>query len=202
MKRLILVFFLGMTIHLFAQANSLSLKAGYYFPADLKPGGVYGIDYGLRIDESVRLLVSGDFYYKSIRDDVNYGEAEELGVQIEQGEHLSQWVGWHLPLTLKAQIEIPSGHGRIRPFASAGLGYGLTHVSYEKYSSNSSAAMTYGGFVWQLGGGVLIGLGSRSDFQIELLYNGASFEKNVSASKFTTLNSSGLILRGGLSLDI
>jgi hypothetical protein len=199
MKKFLLLFIVVLSFNAFAQSKTVGIKAGYYFPADLKSGMILGFDYGYRIDESVSIMFGTDFYYKSINEDVNYGEAQQLGVKIEQYQHLSQWIGWHLPFTLKARVEIPIQDEAIKPFATAGLGYGFTHISYENLEQKQSASFTYNGFVWQLGGGIMFGLGSKSQLVVEALYNGASFDKDVSETRFTTLNSSGFALRAGIN---
>lgn len=199
MKKLLLLFIIALSFNSIAQTKCFGLKAGYYFPANLKSGVIFGLDYGYRIDESVSIMLGTDFYFKSINQDVTVGEAEELGVKITQGELLSQWFGWHLPVTLKAKIEIPLQDEGIKPFGFAGFGYGATYISYEKFNEHQSASLTYSGFVWQLGGGAGFALGSKSNLIVEALYNGASFDKNISANRFTTLNSSGFVLRAGIN---
>lgn len=205
MKKLLLFVLLFASFPLFAQSNSLALKAGYFAPADLKSGAIFGLDYGYIIDESVTILLGCDFFYRSIRDDADLGDAEQLGVKIGKGEHLSRWTGWHLPLTAKVKVEFPTNEERLRPYAAAGVGYGFTHVSFDKFNnlnSPSSASLTYDGFVWQVGGGVLYSIGSRSQLLFEAMYDGASFEKDEDNNKFTTLNSSGLIIRGGVNFQL
>jgi hypothetical protein len=199
MKKFLLLFFIAFSLNIYAQTKCVGLKAGYNFPVNLKSGVVFGLDYGYRVDESVSILLGTDFYFKSINEDVSYGDAEQLGVKISQAEHLRQWLGWHLPVTLKARIEIPLHEEAIKPFGSAGFGYGVTHISFEKFDEHQSASLTYNGFVWQLGGGIMFALGSRSQLMIEALYNGASFDKDLSESRYTTLNSSGVVLRAGIN---
>lgn len=202
MKKYYFLFFLLLTVSLSAQPKSVSLKAGYYFPSSLKSGVIFGADYGFRIDERLAILFGADFYYKGIKEDVSYGDAEQLGVRISSGEHLSKWQGWHLPLTGKIRVELPWTNDAVNPFLTAGAGYGFTSVSYEMFTSNLSASYTYSGFVWQLGGGAMFRLGARSHLLAELVYNGASFDKDDMGHKFTTLNSSGLILRAGVAFNM
>ncbi|MGE5457990.1 MAG: hypothetical protein ACM3RX_06510 [Methanococcaceae archaeon] len=202
MKKLWILAVLVWTISAFGQENSVTLKAGYYFPTNLKSGAIFGLDYGFRFDESVSILFGSDFYYKSIRDDADLGNAEHLGIKIGQGERLSQWVGWHLPVTAKVRVEIPLQDERLKPYAIGGIGYGFTSISYDKFNSASnisSSSLNYNGFVWQLGGGLMFGLGSRSHLILEAIYNGANFDKDETANRFSTLNSSGFVLRAGVN---
>jgi opacity protein-like surface antigen len=206
MKKYTILLLILFSMQAFAQQRSWTLKAGAYFPLDLKTGTMFGADYGYAVDETVTLLFGGDFYYRGIRNDADLGDAEKLGVKISTGEHLSKWTGWHLPLTFKIRLTFPTQNERLTPFGIAGLGYGITYVSYDIYNDArkfpSESSLTYSGFVWQVGGGVLYQIGRNSELMGELIYNGASFEKDEENNRYTTLNSSGVILRAGINLYI
>lgn len=218
MRKYLIWFLILYSVPALAQPHSWTFKVGGYFPKDLKTGMMYSIDYGQIIDEHVTILFGGDFYYRSIRNDASLGNSENLGVKIGEFEHLSEWTGWHLPLTIKAKISFPADNLRIVPYGVAGIGYGVTHVSYDLYReipdpplvnshSNNvevmpSSSLTYSGFVWQAGGGVMYRLGRSSDLTAEVMYNGAMFEKDEENNRYTTLNSSGITVRAGLVLYI
>lgn len=207
MKKFILtaLFFFIPILITTAQWKSLTFKAGYYTPYDLKSGFMYGLDYGTQINENISFLLSGDLYYRNIRNDSFLGSSERLGVKINEGQRLDEWVGWHLPVTAKIRVEFPVNRSLITPFATGGVGYGITRVSYETFDSYSddiyTSSLTYHGFVWQLGGGIMYHLGHNSNLLFEILHNSAIFEKEEKNHYFTRLNSSGLVFRLGINFS-
>jgi opacity protein-like surface antigen len=202
MKKKIISFLILIPVISFSQRNDFALKIGIYTPYDLKTGVIYGIDYGSKINENLTFLFGADLYYKNITNDYRLGSEEKLGVKIGTGQRLNEWVGWHLPLTLKLRIEIPLERTPINPYIVGGVGYGITHISYEIYNNNSyeseTSSLNYNGFVWQAGGGVLFRIGRRANLLFEIMHNSAFFEKEERYNMFTTLNSSGAIFRFGI----
>ncbi|MEI7811831.1 MAG: outer membrane beta-barrel protein [Ignavibacteria bacterium] len=189
-----------------AQWHSLALKAGVYTPYDLKTGAIYGIDYSTIFNDNLSLLVSCDLYYKSIANDAYLESSKRLGADIQTVQRLSEWVGWHLPVTVKLRFEIPLEQTFFRPFIVGGLGYGVTHISYQSFAdsldnSSKSSSLTYNGLVWQFGGGILYRIGNNTDMIFEIIQNSAEFQHNEDNFRFTTLNSSGIIFRLGVSFE-
>ncbi len=193
-----------------ATSNSFSFKVGYYMPNDLPYNGIiWGADYGYQVDENVEILASGDLFLRSVENITDQGDIEKVGVPISQFSKLSEWSVWHLPLTFKVRISFPiDEESKVKPFALAGIGYGITHVSYtasadengDPLANPQEESLTYNGFVWQVGGGVMLRVGSRSNFIGELIYNGASFDKKEGELLFSNLDSSGFILRAGINV--
>ncbi len=201
---LFILFFVSITF-LFGLSNNFTFKVGYFAPSELKSGVVWGADYGYVIDENVTFLLSGDLYYRSIRNISKTGEIESYGVNQEKFVELSEWTGLHVPVTAKFKINFPLKSYKFKPYAIGGMGFGLTNVSFEGQnvdtSNNQEESLTYTGFVWQVGGGVMYRIGSRSNLLLEVIYNRAEFEKD-NEDYFTTLDSSGLMLRAGISVVI
>ncbi len=188
-----------------ATSNTFSFKVGAYAPADLKTGIIWGADYGYSIDENVSLVLGADLYYKKITDREDLGNTEKVGVNLGTGRYLSEWKGLHMPFMAKIIVEIPlDDYSDFTPFATGGIGFGFTHISFtdieESTGDANDESLTYGGFVWQLGAGVSYRVGSRSKLTGELIYNRAKFEKDEEDGYYTTLNSSGLMIRGGFTL--
>jgi opacity protein-like surface antigen len=206
MKRLSLFLILLFSGVLSVSASkNLTFKAGLYAPADLKAGIIWGMEYGYAVDENVALLFGADLYWKTIDNKEDLGDTESVGVNLETGRYLSQWKGFHLPLTAKIRIAVPLDHySSIKPFITAGLGVGYTHISFTDMADGGGDAqkesLTYTGLVWQAGGGILYRIGSRSSLIGEILYNGAKFNKDEEGGYYTTLNSSGLMFRAGINL--
>jgi len=200
---IVLSFFLPVLLN--AQWKSFTFKAGYYTPYDLKSGFMYGIDYGTLINENVAFLISGDLYYRNIRNDSYLGSSERLGIKVNEGQRLDEWVGWHLPITAKIRVEFPVNRSLITPFAIGGVGYGITRVSYETFDAASddlsTSSLTYHGVVWQLGGGIMYHLGHNSNLLFEVMHNSANFEKEEKNHYFTRLNSSGVMFRLGINFS-
>ncbi|MGE5412161.1 MAG: outer membrane beta-barrel protein [Clostridiales bacterium] len=205
MKMRIFLFLMLFPVIVNAQWNLLSFKAGVYTPYDLKTGAIYGIDYGTVLDNNISLMLSGDLYYKSIINENYLDNSERLGINIRTGQRLSEWIGWHLPITAKVRFEIPLEKSLLRPYAVAAIGYGVTHVSYTAFDSNNQDnegnSFTYNGVVWQLGAGLLYRIGRNTDLLFEIIQNSAEFTEHEDFNRFTTLNSSGLIFRLGVSLE-
>lgn len=203
MKKIILILVaIFMVFSVYAGSNSFTFKAGYYFPAEFESGIIWGADYGYVIDENVSLLLGGDLYYKSIRDIKKPDEIEQVGVKQEEITEVSEWTGLHIPLTGKVKIKIPANSNKFKPYGIAGLGVGFTHVSFKgthQDDGEKDESLTYSGFVWQLGGGAMYRIGSRSNLLVEMIYNGAKFEKEHE-DYFTTLNSGGLMFRVGINV--
>ncbi|MGE5498250.1 MAG: outer membrane beta-barrel protein [Syntrophothermus sp.] len=205
MKTRILLLILIFPVLLSAQWKTFSFKAGVYTPFDLKTGAVYGIDYGAYLDKNIALLFSGDLYYKSILNDSFLESSDQLGVNIKTGQHLGEWTGWHLPLTGKIRFEFPMENKLFRPYVIAGVGYGFTRISYFALNENGidgeSNSMTFNGMVWQLGAGALYRISTNTDILFEIVHNNAEFRDNIDRFRFTSLNSSGIMFRLGLSFD-
>ncbi|RJP65727.1 MAG: hypothetical protein C4539_12895 [Ignavibacteriales bacterium] len=201
MKKIIFILLIT-TIACFSQWKSFSFKVGVYTPYNLKTGFVYGIDYGTYINENVAFIFGADLYYKSIRNDSYLTSAEKLGVKINTGQRLSEWVGWHLPITAKLKVEFPLPHSPIYPYAIGGIGYGVTRVSFETFNNaedeSEANSITYNGFVWQLGGGIFYKIGYNSNLVFEVIHNAADFEKEERYNTFSSLNSSGVMFRAGI----
>ena len=205
MKKKIIAIIFMLPLISFAQRNDFAVKLGIYTPYDLKSGIIYGIDYGSKLNENITFLFGCDLYYKDIRNDYNFGSVEKLGIKIGTGQKLNEWVGWHMPLTLKLRIEIPLEKTPVKPYAVGGVGYGVTHISYETYNKISdeseTTSLTYNGLVWQIGGGILFRIGRRTNLLLEIMHNSASFEKEERFNMFSTLNSSGAIFRFGIDFN-
>ncbi|MGE5683077.1 MAG: outer membrane beta-barrel protein [Bacillota bacterium] len=206
MKVKIFLFMLLFPVLLQAQQwNMLSLKAGVYTPYDLKTGAIYGIDYGTVLNKNISLMISGDLYYKSIVNDNYLESSDRLGVNIRTGQRLNEWTGWHLPLTGKIRYEIPLENSLVCPYAVGALGYGVTHVSFMSYDNTGrdgeENSFTYNGIVWQLGLGVLYRVSRNTDLLFEVIQNSAEFTEHEDFNRFTTLNSSGVLFRLGVSLE-
>lgn len=202
MRFKILFFLLFLPVLSFAQLKSLSLKVGVYTPYDLKTGVMYGMDYGIIVNEHVTFLLGTDLYYKDITNESYLTSTEKLGVKIRSGERMSEWTAWHLPITGKVRVEFPLEKSPIYPYVVAGIGYGVTHVSYGMYSNYSEkpdeSTLTYYGGVWQLGGGILYNLNRNADLIFEIMQNSASFDKDEGYNYFSNLNSSGVAFRMGI----
>jgi opacity protein-like surface antigen len=205
MRKSIIILFFLLPILSLAQWKNFSFKAGVYTPFDLKTGAIYGIDYGTRLNENIVFLLGGDLYYKSIVNDAYLSNEEKLGVKIRTGQRLSEWVGWHLPLTAKIRVEFPMDRIPIKPYAVGGVGYGVTHISYDTYNNSTdeseTESLTYNGFVWQIGGGILFRLGYHSNLLFEIIHNSAYFEKEERYNQFSALNSSGVLFRFGIDFS-
>ncbi|MGE5350582.1 MAG: outer membrane beta-barrel protein [Acidobacteriota bacterium] len=202
MRYKILFFLLFLPVLSFAQLKSFSFKLGLYTPYDLKTGMMYGMDYGIIVNEHVTFLLGADLYYKDISNESYLSSSEKLGVKIRSGQRMNEWTAWHFPLTGKVRVEFPLQDSKIYPYVVAGLGYGVTHISYGMYSNYSEnpdeSTLTYYGGVWQLGGGILYNLNKNADFLFEIMQNSASFEKDEGYNYFSTLNSSGVVFRAGI----
>lgn len=199
MKKFLIVFLMLFSILSMAQKNRATFTIGYYIPFNLKSGIMWNLEYGYIIDDRFSVSIGGDLYYRTVTNISDLGESEDLGVTIGVGQVMSEWSGWHLPLTAKARAEFGN---KIKPFATAGIGYGITHVSSSIYDNNThttnSESLTYYGFVWQVGTGALIAIGPRSNVVLCLLYNDAVFDKSEENNIFTVLNSSGIVFRAGV----
>src|SRR6056297_3081269 len=109
MKKIMLILVtVVMIFSVYATSNSFTFKAGYYFPAELESGVIWGADYGYVIDENVSLLFGGDLYYKSIRNIKKQDEIKQVGVKEEVFTEVSEWTGFHIPLTGKVKVKIPT----------------------------------------------------------------------------------------------
>lgn len=206
MKRVITIIIILLPVMIAnAQWKSFTFKAGYYTPYDLKSGFIYGLDYGFFANETVAFLISGDLYYREIRNDSYLGSSERLGIKIREGQRLDEWVGWHFPVTAKLRVEFPVNRSLVSPFAIGGVGYGLTRVSYETYDSyaeeSDAASLTYHGMVWQIGGGIMYYFSRNSSLLFEIMHNSAVFEKEEKDHYFTEMNSSGVIFRLGINFS-
>jgi hypothetical protein len=107
-------------------------------------------------------------------------------------------IGIYTPYDLKSGVIYGIDYG-------SKLNENITFLSYETYNNISykseTNSLTYNGFVWQAGGGILFRIGRRSNLIFEIMHNSALFEKEERFNTFTTLNSSGAIFRFGLDFN-
>jgi hypothetical protein len=109
-----------------------------------------------------------------------------------------------LPLMLELTLNFPAlWKGSI--FGHGGLGYELLINKEQNYASKISETRLYGGFTWQVGGGVSFKLGSDSALFVQGYYNNGTVRRKLKnpleeLPVSEEVNLSGLGARVGLSL--
>jgi len=101
-----------------------------------------------------------------------------------------------------ASIQFSPFSGTISPYFGAAAGYEVLFVSAEDFTTGDEFDATYGGWGWQLYGGLTFPLSSRNRFNAEVFMNTADLSRDIDDPAGTfkeTVQMDGVGARFGLS---
>jgi hypothetical protein len=190
---------------LHAGGKSFSIRGGYFAPEGANAGFSLGGSVGTQFDEMVGLGIGTDIFWKNYtKSTVISKENLPSGLTPQKETVPIAYNTIIVPLMLELMIRIPivSSFGA---FAHGGLGYEFLFNGERNYYTGEKDNRFYSGFTWQIGGGVMVNLGSQSSIFVEGYYDHGKPRRNLKefiagAPVFESVNLSGFGIRAGLSL--
>lgn len=208
-KIIIIIMFISCVFSLFAASKQNQFKFGFYIPNDSKTGMIFGGTYGSKIDESVDIFASGDFFYRNYVDDKTINvDTSNAGNEIISIKRSSDISTYYIPLM--ANVRVKFDYNNTQPYIGGGLGWAMAFedIFIAKDVENNTPLIDdvnfYHGFAGNINAGWLLPLGSRSQFLMEGFYNWSECKRNkeVSSTGITwdQLDMSGFGMRIGLAV--
>jgi hypothetical protein len=76
-------------------------------------------------------------------------------------------------------VQVRASQGTVTPYFGAGVGYQVLHLSAEDFQTGEEFEGTFGGFGWQLWGGISVPLAGHTRFNAEVFANQAELSRDV-----------------------
>lgn len=151
------------------------IHIGFFDPTeDFSTGFEGGFRAGPLVDPHVQLGVAVDWWHKSESQTVTVGRSGGTTRQRElsrSSANLFPILGF---VQVQGDEEMP-----VIPYVGVGAGYQVLFLSADDFLSGTSFDATYGGFGWQMWGGVAMPLSGRTRVNGEVFYNGAEVGRDV-----------------------
>lgn len=155
------------------------MHAGFFDPAeDLGAGFDVGFRIGPQVDPHVQIGVAMDWWHKSENEEIELGTYEGPGGEFESRLVLSESTLDLVPLMAFVQVSGDENMSVI-PYAGAGVGYQWLFLTADDYVTRESYDQTFGGFGWQVWGGLGIPLSGRTRLNGEVFYNACEAGSDV-----------------------
>jgi len=176
---LVLVVFCVFSTAFAKSGKEFTLRASYFSPADAEAGFAFGGSFGYRVDEFVGLGFGTDFLYKTYTKSTEVATKDyESGISATTVVNNVQYNTLMVPMMGEVTITIPV-FWKASILAQGGVGYEILWNKEENFETKASDSRFYGGFTYQLGAGMRIGLGRDSGIYVEGYYNHAKVKRNV-----------------------
>ncbi|MCP4631660.1 MAG: hypothetical protein GY855_01945 [candidate division Zixibacteria bacterium] len=184
-------------------ANSYTeIKVGYLNPDATNGGLLLGIQSGSQVDETVSLGLELNYWRKKFEKKVNVDvDTSIVNIPTTTTKVLYKHTVHYIPILATLKINIPVGPDvPVAPFAGASLGYAFAHIGYkfndpdvvENGVTSSPDKGYYGGWNWRVFGGASFAIGSMSNLNLGVMYNGAKVSKSESGGVERELDLDGL----------
>jgi hypothetical protein len=160
--------------------KGFTLRASYFSPSDAQAGFAFGGSYGYMFDRFVELGVGADFLYKTYRESTPVATEEfESGLNSTTVVNRVQYNRLIIPILAELTVKFPV-FWKASIFGQGGIGYELLWNKEENFEPgvSRSDSRLYGGFTYQFGAGLLIGLGRDSALFAEGYYNHAVVKRS------------------------
>ena len=153
---------------------------GWFDPdGDQKPEFLVGVRGGPMVSPNVGLGAGIDWAHKSDRtSSVTRRTVGPGGTPIEVREDLSEASSHLVPIYGYVQLSADDNMGVIPYFGGSG-GYQLLFLSARDFQTNEEFDATFGGWGWQVWGGLAVPLSGRSRLTGEIFVNGAELNRDV-----------------------
>jgi len=160
-------------------AKSFRLGRAIFHLADAEAGFAFGGSFGYRVDEFVGLGFGADFLYKTYTKSTEVATQDyESGISVKTVVSNVRYNTLMVPMMGELTITIPV-FWKASILTQGGVGYELLWNKEENFETKASDSRLYGGFTYQVGAGMRIGLGRDSGIFIEGYYNHAKVKRNV-----------------------
>lgn len=155
------------------------MHVGFFDPnEDIDAGFNCGFRIGPQVDPHVQIGVAMDWWHRSEDQEVALGTYEGPGVSGESRLVLSQSTLDLVPILGFVQVSGDENMSVI-PYAGFGVGYEWLFLTADDYVENESFDETFGGFGYQVWGGLGIPLNGRTRLNGEIFYNGCEAGSDV-----------------------
>ena len=155
------------------------IHAGLFDPnEDLDAGFYGGFRIGPQVDPRVQIGLAMDWWHRSEDQEMALGTYDWPGGELESSLILSQSTLDLVPLMVFVQVSGDENMSLI-PYAGAGAGYQWLFLTSDDYLTYESYDETFGGFGWQVWGGLGIPLSGRTRLNGEVFYNGCEAASDV-----------------------
>jgi hypothetical protein len=167
-----------------ADAASVSqIHLGFFDPdGDPSRRFLMGIRGGPMVDSRVQLGVGVDWAHQN--DNVSSVSSTTIGpggTPITVKRDLARASSNLFPIMGFVQVSAPDNMSVV-PYFGAGAGYELMNLSADDFQTGESFDATYGGWGWQVWGGVALPLSGRTRLTGEIFVNGAELGRDVDDS--------------------
>ena len=197
---------LGLPLMGWAQAPYTEFKAGYWNPAGVKAGYLFGVHLGRMIDESLSWGVELNYFQRTYRkEDVVAKNVTQGGTQYETRIMTAEYTTRVLPVMAKLNYEHPIAlHSPFFWRASVGLGWEFLWNNERNLELNMKDNRFFNGFGWQVAAGIGISISSSGNFFVDLFYNRSAVKSNrrivEGLPTWDELNLNGLGVKVGVSI--
>lgn len=156
------------------------IHAGYFDPSgDQESGFLAGFRGGASIDDNIQLGVGIDWTHKTDRQTQVVSRVPiPGGGTTERSIELSRSSSNLFPVLGFIQVS-PGNDGDVQPYFGIGAGYEVLFLSAEDFTAQEDFDATYGGWGWQMWGGLAIPLSGKSRITTEIFRNSAEVERDV-----------------------
>jgi hypothetical protein len=163
----------------------------------------FGFRGGPSIDDRIQLGLAADWYHNSESQRVVAGDPYQVGNNLVTPERVLARASSNLfPILLFMQVSA-GNELQVIPYFGAAGGYEVLLLSATDYNTSQNFDATYGGWGWQVWGGVALPLSGRSRLNGEVFVNQGDVERDVTDALGNTyrerVDADGVGMRFGLS---
>jgi len=159
------------------EARLYGFRVGYRNPKATQPGFFVGAFYGFVADEAVDFAFGADYFSKK------YSRVTEVAAEdFPSGVHeitVRKELDYSttiLPIYAMITVKMPMNYVT-SAFLRGAVGYSFLFNRERNYQDQAEAKRTYRGMTWQMGGGILYRLGSRSQLEFGVVYHSAEVNR-------------------------
>ena len=156
------------------------LHGGFFDPdGDPSRGVLFGFRAGTNLEDKIQLGLGLDWSHRSDRQSAVVREVPiPGGGTAEQRQELARSSTNLFPAMAFLQVS-PGIESPVLPYFGVGGGYELLFLSADDFSTGEEFDATYGGWGWQVWGGLAFPLSGQSKLAAEVFLNNAELERDV-----------------------
>lgn len=161
--------------------SPVQIHAGFFEldESDTPSSFVIGMRGGPATDPHIQLAFGVDWMHNGERSRTVTGEPyQQGGVTIVPERELARASSDLLPLTANLQVNLSKG-GPVIPYVGIGGGYQVLWLSAEDFNTGEAYDATFGGWMWQLFGGVQLPLSGNSRLLGEVFLHDGEADREV-----------------------
>ncbi len=185
----------------------LEIQGGKFNPKGArKPGLIFGLNYGIVVDERVDLGLGISVFHKGYTQKTYVDTSQtSAGSEVQQVLKPLEYSTTIVPLTANVTIHVP--YGRPLGFYFGGsLAYEWLFDRYTNYEDKKEDKARFSGWGWMARAGAELFIGSRSALTGELFYNSSKVKgerkKIAGIPSWKEVDLSGLGFRLGLRVEL